>query len=126
MQRILGTVEPAGEQHLLDQRVELGDVAVDLGLELVALRRRGAVEHRHRHLHPRQRRAQLVAGVGEQRPVRLHQASTRCAATLKLEATAATSSLPLTSTRWLSWPAPNCSTPCFSASSRRVSRRTTG
>jgi hypothetical protein len=73
MQRILGTVEPAGEQHLLDQRVELGDVAVDLGLELVALRRRGAVEHRHRHLHPRQRRAQLVAGVGEQRPVRLHQ-----------------------------------------------------
>ena len=53
-------------------------------------------------------------------------ASMRAAATLKLAATAATSSAPETSTRWPSAPAPNCSTPRLSDSSRRVSRRTTG
>ena len=73
VQRVLGGVEPAREQHLLDQAVELGDVLVDLGLQRVALRRRRLGEHRHRHLHPRQRRAQLVAGVGEQRPMRLDE-----------------------------------------------------
>ena len=34
---------------------------------------RRLVEHRHRHLHARQRRAQFVAGVGQQRLVRAHQ-----------------------------------------------------
>ena len=53
-------------------------------------------------------------------------ASTRAAATLKLEATAATSSRPETATRWPRSPPPNCSTPRLSISSRRVRRRTTG
>ena len=53
-------------------------------------------------------------------------ASMRAAARLKLAATAATSSAPEIATRWPSAPAPNCSTPRLSASSRRVSRRTTG
>ena len=48
------------------------------------------------------------------------------AARLKLVASAATSSLPLSCTRKLRSPEPNCSTPDFSDSSRRVSRRTTG
>ena len=43
----------------------------------VALRRARALEHRHRHLHARERRAQLVAGVGEQRAMRLRRAPRR-------------------------------------------------
>ena len=70
MERVLGDVEAARQQHFLDEAVELGDVLVDLRLQLVALGRRRLGEHRHRHLHARQRRAQLVAGVGEQRAVR--------------------------------------------------------
>ncbi len=43
-------------------------------LEPLALRAgRRVFEHRHRHLQPRQRRAQFVAGVGQQRLVRAHQ-----------------------------------------------------
>lgn len=53
-------------------------------------------------------------------------ASMRPAAWLKLAATAATSSRPDTSTRWPRLPAPKFSTPCCSALSRRVSRRTAG
>ena len=68
-----GRIEAAGEQHLFDQGVELGHVGVDLGLEAHALCGCGVVEHRHRHLHACQRRTQFVAGVGQQRLVRLHQ-----------------------------------------------------
>ena len=50
----------------------------------------------------------------------------RAAARLKLAPSAATSSRPLSSTRWFSAPPPKASTPCCSAASRRVSRRATG
>ena len=69
----LTRVESAGEQHLLDQRIEFGDVAFDLGLQVGTALGRSGGEHRHRHAHARQRRTQLVAGVGEQALVRAHQ-----------------------------------------------------
>ena len=70
--RVAG-IEPAGEQHLLHQRVELADVAFDLVLQRTAAVGGRGVEHGQGHLQPRQRRAQLVAGVGQQRLVGLHQ-----------------------------------------------------
>ena len=42
-------------------------------LQAVALRRGRVLEHRHRHLQPRQRRTQLVAGIGQQALVRAQQ-----------------------------------------------------
>ncbi len=69
LQRCTG-LQPAGQQHLLDQRIEFADVGVDLLPQAFALRARQTgrcvLQHRHRHLQPRQRRAQLVAGVGQQ------------------------------------------------------------
>jgi len=55
MERVLGDVEPARQQHLLDQAIELGDVLVDLALQRVAFGRRRFGEHRDGHLHSRQR-----------------------------------------------------------------------
>ena len=59
-------LEAAGQQDLLDQTVELGDVA----LQPVAGLRIGLLaQHRGRHRDAGERRAQLVAAVGEQQPV---------------------------------------------------------
>ena len=63
-------VEAAGQQDLVDQLVELGDVAPDLVLE----RGRGLRLHQLQpHADARQRRAQLVRRIGQQRLVRLEQ-----------------------------------------------------
>src|SRR5262249_35342065 len=63
-------VEAAGEQDLVDQRVELGDVLLEAGLAL----RVGVLLHQlHRHADASERRAQLVRSVGEQRLVRPNQ-----------------------------------------------------
>ena len=59
-------VEAARQQDFLDEIVELGDVALQLGLRLG--RRVLAVEL-DAQAQARQRRAQLVGGVGEQEPV---------------------------------------------------------
>jgi hypothetical protein len=66
----LHRVEPAGEQDLVDQGVELGDVLLELKLAPGL----GAVLHQlERHADAGERRAQLVRGVGEQRLVRGEQ-----------------------------------------------------
>ena len=63
-------VEPAGEQDLVDQLIELGHVApqrvAHLGFGLLA-------QHCRRHGDAGERRAQLVAAVGQQQAVRGHQ-----------------------------------------------------
>ena len=87
-------VEPARQQDLVDQRVELGDVV----LELALAHRIGALLHElDRHADARERRAQLVRGVREQELVRADQLA-RCARRrwLKLSARRATSSRPST------------------------------
>ena len=66
-------VQPAGQQHFFDERVELADVGVDLLAQRGALPGCGVLQHRHGHLQPRQRAAQLVAGVGQQALVRAQQ-----------------------------------------------------
>ena len=68
----LGRLQPAGQQDLVHQLVQLGDVALDLGL---GSRHRGAVaaHQLQPHADARQRRAQLVRGIRQQRFVRLHQ-----------------------------------------------------
>ena len=67
-------IEPAGQQYLFNQRIQIGDVDTDLGAQPLP---RGAsrrlFEQGHRHLHARQRRAQFMAGIGQQRLVRSHQ-----------------------------------------------------
>ena len=68
-------LEAAGEQHLVDEAVELGDVGVDLGAQVLALGlgHRRVAQQRGGHLQARQRRTQLVAGVGQQALVGAHQ-----------------------------------------------------
>lgn len=59
--------QAAGEKDLTDKLVELGQVPLDLR----APRRAGiALEELHRHPQTRQRRTQLVAGIGQERAVR--------------------------------------------------------
>ena len=63
-------LEPAGEQDLVDQLVELGDIApqriADLGLGLLA-------QQGGRHGDAGERRAQFVAAIGQQQTMRAHQ-----------------------------------------------------
>ena len=57
-------VEAAREQDLLHQLVDLGEVAHDFGMEV----RPGLGEPElDRHAHSRERRAQFMARIGEQR-----------------------------------------------------------
>ncbi len=58
-------VQPARQQDLLDQRVQFGKVADDLLLAVVVRRLLVEVD---RHAQARKRRAQFVAGIGEQEP----------------------------------------------------------
>mmetsp|Transcript_10445 Transcript_10445/g.42618 ORF Transcript_10445/g.42618 Transcript_10445/m.42618 type:complete len:696 (-) Transcript_10445:2300-4387(-) len=67
-------LQPAGQQHLFHQGVQLGDVGIDLVGQALALGLAGTVEHREGHLQTGQRRAQLMAGIGEQALVRAQQA----------------------------------------------------
>ena len=98
----LGGVEPAREQHLLDQRIELGDIGVDLALAALALRRASRSSSIETAIFMRasgERSSWLALASSDW--CDCTSASTRAAATLKLVATAATSSWPLTATRWL-------------------------
>ena len=66
---LVGGLEPAGEQNLVDQLVELGDVALELrlasGLDGCEL---------ETELNARERGAQLVRRIGEQHPVGAQEA----------------------------------------------------
>ncbi len=64
-------VQPAGQQDFIDQLIELGDVALDLGARGAQVG--AAVQQLQAHADARQRRAQLVRGIGQQRLVRCHQ-----------------------------------------------------
>ena len=55
LQRVLRSIQPAGQQHLFHQRVEFADVRVDLLAQPFALGRGSVLQHRHRHLQARQR-----------------------------------------------------------------------
>ena len=68
-----GAIQPAGQQHFLHQRIEFADVGVYLAAQRRVLRRRCVFNQCHCHLQPRQRRAQLMAGVGQQALVRAQQ-----------------------------------------------------
>ena len=116
-------VEAAGKQDLVDELFALGQIAQDLGMQVGA--RIGEPEF-DGHPQPRQRRAHLVACVGEQRLCAFRSCSMRAAAALNVRATTATSSSPSSSTRSESPPAPHRSTPERRASSRRVSLAATG
>src|SRR2546426_4987186 len=64
------SVEPARQQDFVDQRVELGDVLLELALAA----RLGAFLHQlGRHADARERRAQLVRSIRQQRLLRAHQ-----------------------------------------------------
>ena len=94
-------VEPAGQQHLLDQRVELGDVGVDLARRLS--RCAGAASSSidtaifMRASGERSSWLALASRLWCERT----SASMRAAARLKLAPSAATSSRPSSATRWL-------------------------
>ena len=60
-------VEPAGQQYLIDQQVELGDVAREIGRELVVLP--ALCVELEAEPQPRQWGAQLVRRIGEQHAV---------------------------------------------------------
>ena len=112
-------VEPARQQDLPDQLVEL----VDVGLELRAPRRIGRRDIASAML-------MRVSGVRSSCDALASSilcertsSSMRLAERLKLRASAATSSLPSTFTRAARSPSPSWSTPALSRSSRRVSRR---
>ena len=63
-------IQAAGQQNLVHQLVQLGDIALDFLLE----GGRGLVAHQlHPHADAGERRAQLVRRIGQQRFVRLHQ-----------------------------------------------------
>src|SRR5437867_6642750 len=68
--QLLQGVKAAGKQDLVDQRIEFGDILLQLGFSL----RLGVLFHQfHRHADARERRAQLVRSVREQRLVRSDQ-----------------------------------------------------
>ena len=52
---VAARIQAAGQQHLLDQRVEFADVLVDLLADACGLLRRGLGHQRHRHLQSGQR-----------------------------------------------------------------------
>ena len=116
-------VEAAREQDLVDELLALGEIAEDLGVQLGA--RIGEPQF-DRHPQPRQRRAHLVAGVGEQRLLRVQKlldarrGGVECARDHRDLVVAGSS------TRSDSPPAPHRSTPERRASSRRVSLAATG
>src|SRR5439155_4241492 len=60
----LHDVQAAGQQNLVDQCVEFGDALLDISL---ALRVRALLHQFHGHADARERRAQLVRGMGQER-----------------------------------------------------------
>ena len=70
LDRRAGMVEPAGKQNLLGQLVDFSDVSRNL---LVYLRVRPIEPELDRHAKARERRPQFVAGIGQQRLLRLQQ-----------------------------------------------------
>ncbi len=114
--RAIDGVEAAREQDLVDERVELGDVALERSFA------RGIdafLEKLDGHADAGERRAQLVRGVREQRLVRTDQPLDALRRRrLKLSASRATSSRPSTLTRAERSPAPSACTPRCSRSRR--------
>ena len=65
-------LEPGGEQNLVDERIQLGDVARRFPLGGVV--GRGLLQPLDGHAEPRQGRTQFVAGMGEEKLVGVHEA----------------------------------------------------